>query len=127
MLTDDSDHYSFSPIIYTNDVELQPSTTKMKRLRTERHLELCYTAIYTLPENDTKVIFQNATSFHDHWPEVVADPNYLAADVIGIACLKMKIVPITILPNTSCSDVTSLYTFPTVNHLMALTYTFGTI
>ena len=58
---------------------------EMQKLCTERVLNLCYTPLYTLPETDFKVIFQNARSLHLHFPDIIHDNNFLCADVISIA------------------------------------------
>ena len=58
---------------------------EMMRLRSEKQLQLCYTPLYKLQNNDLKIIFQNARSLRLHFPDIMNDCNILAADIIGLA------------------------------------------
>ena len=60
-------------------------TSEMQRLRTEAVLELCYTPLYKIDPCKIKIAFNNARSLHKHIKEIEAEPNVLAADVIGFA------------------------------------------
>ena len=60
-------------------------TSEMERLRTEASLELCYVPLYKIDPCKIKIAFNNARSLHKHLKEIVAEPNVLAADVIGFA------------------------------------------
>ena len=60
-------------------------TSEMQRLRTEAALELCYVPLYKIDPCKIKIAFNNARSLHKHLKEIEAEPNVLAADVIGFA------------------------------------------
>ena len=60
-------------------------TSEMQRLRTEAALELCYVPLYKIDPCKIKTAFNNARSLHKHLKEIEAEPNVLAADVIGFA------------------------------------------
>ena len=60
-------------------------TNEMCRLRKDARLKLCYTPVYCLPSNVLKVVAQNARSFHKHFTDIAADPNFLSADIILIS------------------------------------------
>ena len=60
-------------------------TSEMQRLRTEAALELCYAPLYKIDRCKIKTAFNNARSLHKHLKEIEAEPNVLAADVIGFA------------------------------------------
>ena len=60
-------------------------TSEMQRLRTEAVLELCYIPLYKIDPCKIKIAFNNARSLHKHLKEIEAEPNVLAADVIGFA------------------------------------------
>ena len=60
-------------------------TLEMERLRTEASLELCYVPLYKIDPCKIKIAFNNARSLHKHLKEIEAEPNVLAADVIGFA------------------------------------------
>ena len=60
-------------------------TSEMQRLRTEAALELCYVPLYKIDPCKIKKAFNNAGSLHKHLKEIEAEPNELAADVIGFA------------------------------------------
>ncbi|XP_069136358.1 uncharacterized protein [Argopecten irradians] len=61
-----------------NDVD-----TEMQRLN-DNGLKLCFTPLYNV-EMQGKFLFNNARSFHKHFPDIKSDPNVYAADVVGIA------------------------------------------
>ena len=60
-------------------------TSEMQRLRTEAALELCYVPLYKIDPCKIKTAFNNARSLHKHLKDIEAEPNVLAADVIGFA------------------------------------------
>ena len=60
-------------------------TSEMQRLRTEAALELCYIPLYKIDPCKIKIAFNNARSLHKHLKDIEAEPNVLAADVIGFA------------------------------------------
>ena len=60
-------------------------TSEMQRLRMEGALELCYVPLYKIDPCKIKIAFNNARSLHKHLKEIEAEPNVLAADVIGFS------------------------------------------
>jgi len=62
---------------------------EMSRLRRMRSLQLCYQPINRLPHEQMKVIFHNVWSLHSHFDNLVADPNFMSAEVIAVAESKL--------------------------------------
>ncbi len=64
---------------------------EMTRLRAESLLHLCYTPLYSLPNGHCKITFQNARSLHKHFPDLSADHNIIASDIIAVA--ESRLIP----------------------------------
>ena len=62
---------------------------EMQRLRNEAQVNLCYTPVYMMSSEKTRIIFQNIQSLHYHYQDIKDDPNFKAADVICLAETKL--------------------------------------
>ena len=58
---------------------------EMKRLRTEKQLQLCYTPMFRFPNHHLKVTFLNARSLHKHFNDVKCDHSLFTTDIMCFA------------------------------------------
>jgi hypothetical protein len=75
-------------ILYLNEKKICVySSTKheMNRLRSKTKINLCYTPVYDMCPEKTRVIFHNVRSLHKHFQDVASNINYLSADIICFA------------------------------------------
>ena len=65
-----------------NKISVDPKVVEeMKKLRTERSLQLCYTPLYELNPSDLNVCHLNARSLHKHIEDVRNYLNYSSCDI----------------------------------------------
>ena len=65
-----------------NEISVDPKVVEeMKKLRTERSLQLCYTSLYELNAFDFKLCHLNARSLHRHIEDVRNNLNYSSCDI----------------------------------------------
>ena len=63
---------------------------EIDRLRQDATVQLCYTPLYKMDPNTFKIVFHNARSFHAHFQDILADENFIHADVVAFAESRLK-------------------------------------
>ena len=65
-----------------NKIAIDPKVAvEMKKLRTERKLQLCFTPLYDIDQTRLKIFYLNARSLHKHIEDVRKDFNFISADL----------------------------------------------
>ena len=63
-----------------NKIAVDPKVAvEMKKLRTERKLQLCFTPLYDIDKTRLKICYLNAHSLHKHIEDVRKDFNFISA------------------------------------------------
>ena len=65
-----------------NKIAVDPKVAvEIKKLRTERKLQLCFTPLYDIDQTRLKICYLNARSLHKHIEDVRKDFNFISADL----------------------------------------------
>lgn len=75
-------------LLYLNETKIAVHNSvkqEMDELRKNQQVKLCYTPVYNMSPTKHRIIFHNIRSLHKHFPDVIMNKNYQAADIIAFA------------------------------------------